>query len=268
MKGKAARKGGVSRKDKKHTDRKYVLTGVPGFDELLGKGIPKGESVLVAGGAGSGKTVFCLQSMIDAARKGEKCLYLSFEESEERLKEHMEDFGWNWKTLEQKGLVRIVRKDPFVLSSSIEAMFAKARGELLIDINEVLEIIPEGFQPDRIFLDSVTAIAAAFSDKGSGYRLFIEQLFRYLETLHSTSFLISETEQVPVRYSGAGIEEFLADGVFVLYAIKEGSIRQNAVEVLKMRGSKHERKIVAMQITERGIVVYPEQEIFGGIKEK
>jgi KaiC/GvpD/RAD55 family RecA-like ATPase len=74
--------------------------------------------------------------------------------------------------------------------------------------------------------------------------------------------LITETEQVPKIFSPTGVEEFLADGVIVLYSLKHENVRENAVEVLKLRGAKHQKKIVAMQITDKGIVVYPEQEVF------
>jgi len=114
-------------------------------------------------------------------------------------------------------------------------------------------------------LDSVTAIAAAFGEKKEGYRIFIEQLFRYLESLHATTFLISETEQMPKIFSPTGVEEFLADGVVVLYSIRKGNIRENAIEILKLRGAKHQKKIVAMQIKDRGIEIYPEQEVFAGL---
>ena len=256
-------------KEKKKAPLKgeYVLTGIPGFDALLDQGIPKGTSVLIAGGTGTGKTIFCLQTLFNAAKNGEKCIYLSFEESEERLKKHMTDFGWNWQELEKKGLLKIVRKEPFSMTASIEAMLAKAKGELLIDINEVLEIIPKGFEPSIIAIDSITAIAAAFGKKEEGYRIFIEQLFKYFESLKVTSLFISETEQMPTIFSSSGTEEFLADGVIVLYAIKQGNIRENAIEVLKIRGAKHQKKIVAMQITDKGIEVYPEQEVFGKIGE-
>lgn len=245
----------------------FVKTGIPGFDALLDQGIPKGTSVLIAGGTGTGKTIFCLQTLFNAAKNGEKCLYLSFEESEQRLQKHLDDFGWKWKDLEKKGLLKIVRKEPFSMTASIEAMLAKAKGELLIDINDVLEIIPSRFQPDIIAIDSITSIASAFGKKEEGYRIFIEQLFRYFEALKVTSFFISETEQVPTIFSSTGTEEFLADGVIVLYAIKQGNIRENAIEVLKLRGAKHQKKIVAMQITDKGIEVYPEQEVFSKIGE-
>ena len=260
---------GLARKNKKPIlIDGYIKTGIPGFDALIEKGIPKSTSLLIAGGAGTGKTIFCLQTLYNAARKGKRCLYLSFEESEERLKQHMDDFGWDWRPLEKKGLLKIVRKEPFVLTTNIEAMLANAKGELLLDINDILEIVPKGFHPDRIVLDSVTSIATAFEKKEEGYRIFIEQLFRFLEKINVTSFLISETEQLPIVYSRSGVEEFLADGVVVFYDFQKNNIRENAVEVLKLRGSKHRKTIVAMKITDKGIEVYPEQELFTEIKRE
>lgn len=248
----------------KKGEKTYILTGVPGFDKLFENGIPKGSAILVAGGAGSGKTIFCLQTLAHHASQGKKCFYMSFEESPERLKTHMKDFGWDADKLIKAGNLKIMRYSPFEITRSVEGMLAKEKGELLIELDPV--ILPKGFKPDVIVLDSLTAIASAFTGKEDSYRIYIEQLFRFFEKMGSTSFLITETKQVPEIYSTTGVEEFLADGVIVLYNIKRGNIRETAIEVLKMRGEKHQKKIVAMQITNTGITVYPEQEVFGGIE--
>ena len=250
----------------KKINRNYVNTGVPGVDELFEKGIPSGSSILVSGGAGSGKTIFCLQTMAYHAKKGDKCFYMSFEENEERLKQHMNDFGWNSSELIKSGKLKIARYSPFDISRNVEALLSKEKGELLIDIDPI--IIPKGFKPDFIVIDSLTAVASVFSNKEDSYRIYIENLFRFFEKLGSTVFLITETKQVPEIYSSSGSEEFLADGVFVLYNIQRGDIRESALEILKMRGAKHQKKIVAMQITDKGIIVYPEQEIFSNFDEK
>ena len=159
-------------------------------------------------------------------------------------------------------LPTLKRMSPFEITRSIEGMLEKEKGDLLIDINPVM--LPENFKPDFVVVDSLTAIASAFTGKEDSYRIYIEQLFRFFEKLGATSLLITETKQIPDIYSTTGVEEFLADGVIVFYNIKRGDVRENAIEVLKMRGEKHQKKIVAMQITDRGIVVYPEQEVFGG----
>ena len=70
-------------------EEKYILTGIPGFDGLFERGIPKGSAVLVAGGAGTGKTTFSLQSLYYGALKGEKGIYISFEEQPSKIKAHM-----------------------------------------------------------------------------------------------------------------------------------------------------------------------------------
>ena len=246
--------------------KKYVKTGVPGFDALFERGIPRGSAILVAGGAGSGKTIFCLQTLAHHASNGKKCFYMSFEESNEKLKNHMKDFGWDAEKLIKSGKLKIQRYSPFEISRSVEAMLAKEKGELLIDIEPV--VLPEGFKPDFIVLDSLTAVASAFIGGEDSYRVYIEQLFSFFETMGSTSLLITETKQIPDIFSTTGVEEFLADGVFVFYNIKRGNCKESAIEVLKMRGEKHQKKIVAMRITNEGIVVYPEQEVFGGVREE
>ena len=245
----------------------WVTTDIQGFDNLFEKGIPRGISALVAGGPGSGKTIFCLQVAGNAAKRNENALYISLEESEERLKKHMHDFGFEPEQSEKRGLLRIKRIDPFQISRKVEALLAEAKGELKIDIAEIGGLLQEDFQPDWIIIDSLTALEAAFKGGEDNYRIYVEQLFKYLEKLGATSFLIAETEQMPTRYSRSGVEEFLADSVIVLYNISKGNIRERAIEVLKLRGGKHEEKIVAMNIeSEKGIVVYNEQEIFGDIK--
>ncbi len=249
---------------KKGARRKYDFTGVPGFDDLLKNGIPHGNAMLMAGGAGSGKTIFCMQTLINNAIKGKKCLIMTLEEREDRLIEHMEDFGWPVKQLIKKGKLKIKRMNPFDITRNVDALLAKQRGELLIDIDPVL--LPKDFsKPDFVVIDSLTAIASAFTGKDESYRIYIEQLFRFLEKTGATSFLITETEQIPKVFSPTGVEEFLADGVVVLYNLKHSNVRENALEVLKLRGAAHEKKIVAMQISDVGITVYPEQEVFSDL---
>ena len=253
--------------------KKYVLTGVPGFDGLFKHGIPEGSAVLVAGGTGSGKTNFCLQLLAHHAAQGKKCYYMGFEESEARLIDHMEDFGWNPQKLIESGNLKLKR---FLTSeiyyydkksgSDVEAMMTKEVDPLLMEL-EPLAIAEEvGFKPDFIVLDSLSAVSSTFKGKEQSYRFYVERLFRFFETIGSTTFLITETEQDPTVFSPTGVEEFLADGVIVFYNYKRENIRESAIEVLKMRGEKHKRKIVAMKITDKGIKVYPEQEVFGAIE--
>jgi KaiC/GvpD/RAD55 family RecA-like ATPase len=245
--------------------REYVKTGIIGLDQLFEKGIPKNSNILIAGGAGSGKTIMCLQILNSAAKEGKKCIYMSFEENEERLREHMEDFGWDAKEMESSGKLVIKRFSSFDISKSMDAMMAKQRGELLIDMEPL--IIPKGFTPEIVVLDSLSAISSYFLGNEQSYRSYIEQLFRFFEDIGATSFLISETGQELGLFSRSGVEEFLADGVIAIYNIRKGDVRESAIEVIKMRGAHFKKRVVAMQIVSAsGIEVFPEQEVFAGLE--
>jgi len=249
--------------------KKYVLTGVTGFDELFKQGIPKQSNVIVAGGTGSGKTIFCLQTLAYHASRGKKCFYMSFEETEERLIEHMNDFGWNPEKLINSGNLKIKKYLPtdihyFDSADGVEAMFSKEEDSQLIELEPISMQLE--FKVDFIVLDSLTAVASAFKEKEQqSYRFYVEKLFNFFRGMGSTNFLITETKQIPEVFSPTGVEEFLADGVIVIYNIKRENVRERAIEILKMRGAKHQEKIVAMKITDKGIVVYPGQEVFGGV---
>lgn len=242
--------------------RKKLKTGVPGFDDLVDKGIPEGSSILVSGGAGSGKTTFSIQQLGWAAEHGEKCLFISLEEDEERLVEHMKDYGLNPEKYLRKNLLKIKKLDSFKLARSVEALLAHARGELMIDIEPVLDIIPDGFKPDRVVLDSLSSIAAAFAGRPEEYRIYVEQLFKIFERVGATSFIITEIQGAETSGHG-GVEDFLADGVVNFYNMRKGNIRQPAVEIFKMRGTKHKKKIVPFNfVSGKGIEIYPLEEVF------
>ena len=265
--GHATQKAKIS----KETDvKKYVLTGVPGFDKLFEQGIPKQSNVIVAGGAGSGKTIFCLQTLAYHASREEKCFYMSFEETEERLIEHMNDFGWNPEKLINSGNLKIKKYLPtdihyFDRADGVEAMFSKEEDSQLIELEPISMQL--GFKVDFIVLDSLTAVASAFKEtEQQSYRFYAERLFNFFRGMGSTNFLITETKQIPEVFSPTGVEEFLADGVIVVYNIKRENVRERAIEISKMRGAKHQEKIVAIKITDKGIVVYPGQEVFGGVE--
>src|SRR3989344_5831380 len=182
----------VAKTNKKSTkEEMFLKTEIPGFDSLVKNGIPKGTSLLVEGGPGSGKTIFCLELARNFCRQGKKVLYMSFEEPEERLRGHMASFGTDVSEYEKKGLLHLKRFNALDIARSVEALLSEAKKELLIDVQPVL--IPQGFEPEVVLIDSLTSIGSAFSGEDSRFRIYMEQLFRYLESHQITSFLIRET---------------------------------------------------------------------------
>jgi KaiC/GvpD/RAD55 family RecA-like ATPase len=239
-----------------------IGTDVPGFDTLIdGGGIPSGTSVLVSGGPGSGKTIFCMQVVNNLANVGKKCFYLSFEESPERLRQRASMFGWNIGELVRKGKLTIHRMDPLKVSRSIEALYDRAGGEEWIPVTKIPGLTSGKNKPQIVVVDSVTALESAFAGKPEHYRIYIEQLFRLLEKIGATSFVITEPSSQE-GFSRTGVEEFLADGVIAMHNFKAKFSRLRGIEIIKLRGSKHISGMVPMEITSEGIEVFPGERFF------
>lgn len=252
-------------------EKEYVKTEVPGFDKLLDTGIPMGSNIIAAGGPGTGKTLFCLQTQYYAAKRGHDCIYLTLEETPDRLLTHMRDFGFDAEVKERKedtifleigkGRMALEVLEPIEIARSVEAMLEKASGRLPIDVSVVLDLVPSGYDPYLITLDSVSAMQTAFTGETRKYRIYIEQLFRYFEELGATSFLITETNEAPKKVSKTGVEEFLTDGIIVFYyRAKESGGRIRGAEITKMRGQGHSHKTALLRITNSGLRIFPEEE--------
>ncbi len=244
-------------------NKKTVLrTGINGFDDLFSDGgIPKGNSVLVAGGPGTGKSTLCRQICYNIVSQGRNCMYVSFEESRDRIVKSMENFGWDVKKYIENNSLLIQKINPLDI---LRMKFGSIGGsgsatELSYKIKPL--VIPKDFHPEVIAVDSLSAIIAASFTKDKNYRVYLQQLFSFFEETGATSFLVTETDPIPIRFSETGIEEFLADGIIVLYNLQKENTRMNAIEVLKMRYGKHQKKIVLMDITDNGIIVYPDKQV-------
>jgi KaiC/GvpD/RAD55 family RecA-like ATPase len=245
----------------------FLKTFVPGFDGLVGKGIPFGSAVLVEGGPGSGKTIFCLEVAKQLCERGKKVLYMSFEEPEFRLISHMEAFGAKPREYIKKGNLYVKRFNALDIARSVEALLSEAKKELLIDVQPVL--IPQDFKPDVVLIDSLSSIASAFSGEGSRFRIYMEQLFRYLESHDITSFLIREVSS-PSHVGNTFVEQgeavsFLSDGIIAIYNVfYRGGTRKRGLEVVKMRGAEIDRRIVeyAMKVG-KGAECYPKKTLTG-----
>ena len=160
--------------------------------------------------------------------------------------------GWDLGALEEKGLIKVIKVDPVDVARAVEQILLDVKGDLKIDMIKIK--LP--FLPDRIVVDSLSALSIAFTEV-ENYRKYIRELFESLEELNCISFVLSETEQDPKVYSRTGVEEFLADGVIVLYNINKDGKRENALEILKLRSSSHKKGLVPYKITSKGITIFP-----------
>ncbi len=247
-------------KGTKHVFRKAKIlpVRVGKFDLLLSdRGLERGTITLISGGTGTGKTTFCMQSLYYGALKGEKGVYISFEEEPEMIMEHMmKNYGWDFYKLEKKGLVALIKIDPVKAARMVEGTLAKETGKLVIEIPKITLPI----KPDRITTDSLSALSIAFKNE-ENYRKYVRELFDMLSEFNSVNYVISETEQNPRVFSRTGVEEFLADGVVVLYNLRIGGKRQSALEILKIRTGKHVKKMVPYKMGKGGIEVLYEEKM-------
>jgi KaiC/GvpD/RAD55 family RecA-like ATPase len=188
-------------------------------------------------------------------------MYVSFEENIEKIEKSMNNFGWDAKRYVDEGHLLIQKINPLDILRMKFGSISGSGSATEISYKVKPLIIPTGFNPEVIVVDSLTAVISASISKEKNYRVYLQQLFSFFEETGATSFLVTETEPIPTRFSDTGIEEFLADGIIVLYNIQKGNERENAVEILKMRYSEHQKKIFAMEITNEGIKVYPERQV-------
>ncbi len=119
-------------------------------------------------------------------------------------------------------------------------------------------ILPEGFKPDILIIDSLSALAAAFESQTSGlYRLYLDRLYRFLKEQSCTCFLISESTGSKDHLSPTGIDEFVVDAVLALYYNPGEQQTVRTFNVVKVRGTEYRSGKVNFDITSEGIVVYP-----------
>lgn len=232
-----------------------LKTGIAGFDEMIEDGIPRGTSLLLCGGPGTGKTTFSIQFLYNGATKyQEKGLYISLSESLTKIKSCMLNFGLDLTELEDQGKVKLVDLSAFCYGISVSEVKVKALEEL---VRKHLEEI----KPSRVAIDSLASLSILHGDP-TERRRNIAHIFRTLSETGCTSLLTSEARSSSLERE-FHIEEYLAQGVVLLHAfIRQGKITR-AIQIEKMLGAKHDVQLRPYDIKSmQGIVVYPREELF------
>jgi KaiC/GvpD/RAD55 family RecA-like ATPase len=233
----------------KEKREKRIKVGIAGFDQLIEGGFEEGSINIIAGESGTGKTIFSVQFINEGAKSGEPGMYISFEERKRSIFKHMAKFGIDLEKLEKDKKLFFYEYSP----KEIEK-FIKEGGaiEKVIRENRI----------KRLVIDSITSYISLYPTESERRKALID-LIDILRRWGITALLISEaeTENTEVR-TRFGIE-YLADSLISIYSIRKGDIREMAIEIIKMRGTDHSRKIVPMRITSEGIVLYPDQPFFG-----
>ena len=227
-------------------------TGIPGFDHVTMGGLPAGRATVVAGQAGSAKTVFAGQFLAEGIRRGEPGVFVTLEEPAADLRANLRTLGWDTTGWEQAGDWRFVDASPVVGSSGEVAPYSAET--LVAQIGHSVDATAA----QRVVIDSLTAVLS-LQEEDRGVRQLVRTLVSRLRAAGLTIVLTVETPGDPGgALSRYGIEEFVADSVVLLRNVREGSFRRRTVEVLKMRGAMHHKGDVPFTVVPgQGLVVLP-----------
>lgn len=237
-----------------------IPTGIEGMDMMLKGGLLPGRNILLSGPAGSGKSTIAMQFVYNGAQHyGEPSLYVTLEESKEKLIEDMGKFGFDLKKASAMGKFHIVGGP----MAKVTHFMQKVDADVLNLIGEIEEIVKsEGIK--RVVIDSINLLTMLMKTEREK-REALAALANMLSSLGCTTILTSETEEGTMKLSRYGVEEFIVDGVVVLYLVRQGSRFVPGIVVRKMRGSNHDKEIRVYKITDKGVVVYPTETMFGKI---
>ena len=212
-----------------------VLLGAPGLDEMAQGGVLSATSTLVAGSAGTGKTLLCLHFLLEGIRKQEPGLLITFQETPSMLRAFARGFGWDLEQLEAEGLLYLLYSSPVEMGVDEHAHVIRRA------------IAETGAR--RVAMDSLKDIELATPDKVR-YKDYIYSLVNDFRRQGITSLLTSE---IPEMFGTFVVSEygisFVADNVILLRYVEMAGRIARAISVLKMRGSDHDKSVREFRIT-------------------
>jgi len=228
-------------------------TGIPSFDLIARGGLPEGRTTLISGTAGSGKTVFAMQFLAAGiAVMGEPGVFVTFEESAADIRANMHSFGWELEQWEREGKLVFVDASPDPAVETIESGPFDL-GALLARVESAMKRVGA----KRVAVDSLSSVFAQFADQS----IIRRELFRIawaLKTAGMTSILTAERMEEYGAVARFGVEEFIADNVMVLRNRLEDENRRRTIEIIKFRGTDHQKGEVPFTIVSgEGLVVLP-----------
>jgi KaiC/GvpD/RAD55 family RecA-like ATPase len=228
-------------KSGRKSKRGRLFTGIPNFDRLIEGGFEKYSTSLVVGGSGVGKTIFATQFLIGGMKKGEKCLYVTFEEDKEQFYFNMKEFGWDLDSYEKKGLFSFLEYTPIKVKTMLEEGGGEIEGIILRE------------KISRLVIDSITSFELLFEDELSKREAALS-LFGMLRGWDVTSLLTLEQSALEGKLSSRTLE-FESDSIILLYFTRDKSERKRLIEIAKMRGTKHSRNVYGFDIGKKGILI-------------
>lgn len=225
-----------------------ISSGIEGFDDITGGGLPLGRTTLLMGGPGCGKTVLALQMLATGAtRDGTPGIFVAFEENVRRVSANAETFGWNMSDLEKKRL--------FFVDASLRSDVVKAGAFDLTGLLAGLEAKAREMGAKLIVFDAIDVLLSLLDDPAAECRE-LYRLHEWLVRHELTGILTTKVEDnKPATAQRYGFMPFMADCAVLLSQRVEDRVAVRAIRVLKYRGSSHVLNEVPFVIGPAGIEV-------------
>jgi len=235
-----------------------ILTGIPGFDEIVNGGIPKRNVVLLAGGPGTGKSIFGYQYLYNGLVRNQPGVLVALEEHPVQIRLSMSQFGWDVSFYEEKGKFALV--DAFTAGIGEAAKREKYVVRAPDDFQMLIDVLRSAVKDvgaERVVVDSVTTL---YITKPTLARSMVLQLKKVLSGLGCTSILVSQVSVTERGFGGPGVEH-AADGIIRLDLDEINGELKRSIIVWKMRGTSHSMKRHPFEITDKGLIVKPKEII-------
>jgi circadian clock protein KaiC len=236
-----------------HSIDDKVQTGIAGFDHIVYGGLPRNRNTLVAGTAGSGKSIFGLQFLFSGATlDDEPGVLVAFEEPPSDLMQNVRAFGWD--------LEKLVREHKIAIVDATATVDDEATVSGTYDLSALLVRVEAAIRAvgaKRVVLDSVGALLTQFGDG----RLVRRELYRIgvrLRDLGVTTITTAERVEEDGSIGRFGVEDFVADNVIVLRNRLDAERRRRTMEIVKLRGGAHYKGEYPFTIDpQEGIAIIP-----------
>jgi len=225
-------------------EQERTQTGIVGLDALIQGGLESGDFVLLVGGIGTGKTIFCSEFAYQGALSlNQPSVYATFEEDVISLRRNMLKFGIDFQALEDQKKVKLL---------DLEALEGRGMGS---NLETILSAIDE-VKAKRLVIDSLTAFLSGTSGKFD-YSFLMHLIYKTLKREKITTIMTVSKFDSPSEYS-QGLEQFVADGVFEIENyLAENMELKTRFMVRKLRGAEHSRKYHTVVFSTKGIEILP-----------
>jgi circadian clock protein KaiC len=234
---------GLTGRADKGRDRRRLSCGIPELDAMMDGGVPEGDSVLIAGPSGSGKSVFATHFVAEGLRRDEPGIVAIFEERPEEYAGRAASLGMDFATPRREGKLDILYLRPLDLSVD-ETM------------REIIDAV-ERTGAKRLVIDSLAGFELALAP---GFRAdFRESLYRMIGALTRTGVTVVSTVELIESFTELALSpysiSFLSDDIIRLrYVEIDGRLRK-VLMVVKMRGGDHSKDICEYEVTPQGLRV-------------